>query len=152
MKKKLISILIALGMPLSGAVIPFQVRAQSEASAALSMLPLASVVATASVAGTAASAAVAAPAALSVGGVALTVLAIEASAGATVYVLERASDGARVSIRLLGRATRGASIAIGTAVEVSVIGSGVVLSTAGEVLAFIPNAIGRALLHDERLS
>jgi hypothetical protein len=69
-----------------------------------------------------------------------------------VYVLERASDGARASIKVAGRATRGVSNAVGTSVLVTVIGSGVVLSAAGEVLAFVPNAIGRALLYNERLS
>jgi hypothetical protein len=114
-------------------------------------MPVASVVGAASVAGTAASAAVALPAALSVAGAVLTVKAVEVAADATVYLLERASDGAQASVRVLGRAAHGASVAAGTAVTVSVIGSGVVLSAAGEVLAFVPNAIGRALLHNERL-
>jgi len=51
-----------------------------------------------------------------------------------------------------GRAANGLSNAGGTSVVVSVIGTGIVLSAAGEVLAFVPNAIGRALLHNERLS
>jgi hypothetical protein len=37
-------------------------------------------------------------------------------------------------------------------VVVSVVGAGVVLSAAGEAIAFIPNALGRALLHNERLT
>jgi hypothetical protein len=41
---------------------------------------------------------------------------------------------------------------VGAVIDCSVIGSGVVLSAAGEAIAFIPNALGRALLHDERLS
>jgi hypothetical protein len=35
---------------------------------------------------------------------------------------------------------------------VSVIGSGVVLSALGEAIAFIPNELGRALLHNERVT
>ena len=129
----------------------FSAQAQSEASTALSLLPLASVVGTASVAGAAASAVVALPVALSVGGAALTVVAVEASAEGTVYLLARASDGARASVRLAGAAVQGSAMAVGTVVMVGVIGSGVVLSAAGEMIAFIPNAIGRALLHNERL-
>ena len=125
----------------------FSAQAQSEASAALSLLPVASVVGTASVAGATASAVVA----LSVGGAALTVVAVEASAEGTVYLLARASDGARASVRLAGAAAQGSAIAVGTVVTVGVIGSGVVLSAAGEMIAFIPNTIGRALLHNERL-
>ena len=41
--------------------------------------------------------------------------------------------------------------AVGSMVTCSVIGTGVVLSVAGEAIAFVPNAIGRALLHNERL-
>lgn len=126
-------------------------RAQSEASAALSLLPVASVVGTASVAGAASTALVAVPAALSVGGAALSVVAVEVLADGTVYLLERASDGARASVKVLDRGSRRASMAVGSSVEVGVIGSGIVLSAAGEVLAFIPNAIGQALLYNERV-
>jgi hypothetical protein len=87
-----------------------------------------------------------------VGGSVLTVVAVEASVDGTVYVLERASDGARASIKVAGRVAQSSANAVGASVLVTVIGSGVVLSAAGEVLAFVPNAIGRALLHNERLS
>ena len=152
MKKSFVTVLVAVCAAWGGIAMPLQAHAQSEASAALSMLPVASVVGAASVAGSAASAVVALPAALSVGGAALSVVAVEASVDGTVYILERASDGARASVRLSGRAANSASVVVGTAVTVSVIGAGVVLSAAGEVLAFVPNAIGRALLYNERLS
>ena len=108
-------------------------QAQSEVSVGLSMLPVASVVGAASVAGAAASTVVAIPVALAVSGAVLTVKAIEASAHGTVIVLERASDAATASV------------------VTTVIASGVILSAAGEVLCFIPNAIGRALLYNERI-
>ena len=131
------------------------VQAQSEASAALSLMPVASVVGSAAAgsaaAGSVAGAAVALPAALSVGGAVLTVVAVDASARGTVYVLERASDGARVSVEVSGRAASATAQGVGTVVACSVIGTGVILSAAGEVLAFIPNALGRALLHNEVL-
>jgi len=136
--------LLSLGMLVGAA------RAQSEASAALSLMPVASafVASGASGAASATAGAVAAlPVALSVGGAVLTVKAVEASATGTVYLLERASDGAQASVRLAGRAAHG----VGTVVACSVIGTGVVLSAAGEVLAFVPNALGRALLYNERL-
>lgn len=124
-------------------------RAQSEASAALSLLPVASVVATASVGAAAVSAV---PVALSTAGAVLTVKAVESTARGTVYVLERASDGARASVEVAGRAASGVVVGVGTVVAVSVIGTGVLLSAAGEVLAFIPNELGRALLHNERVT
>jgi hypothetical protein len=62
--------------------------------------------------------------ALSVDGAQLIVKGVQASAKGTVWLLESASDGAAASIEL---------------------------SAAGEVIAFIPNAIGKALLYNERL-
>jgi hypothetical protein len=43
-------------------------------------------------------------------------------------------------------------VAIGSTGTVSVIGSGVVPAAAGEVLAFVPSAIDRAPLNNEKLS
>lgn len=148
MHKTLAGALLALGM-LCGAALP--ARAQSEASAALSLLPVASVVATAGGASVAAGTVVALPAALSVGGAVLMVTAVQASANGTVYLLERTSDGAQASVQVSGEAALAASHGVGTLLECSVIGTGVILSAAGEVLAFVPNALGRALLHNERL-
>ena len=93
LQRTLARTLLAAGFVCAMASLP--ARAQSEASAALSLLPVASIVGTASVGSAAAGAIVAVPAALSVGGA--------------------------------------------------------VLSVAGEALAFVPNAIGRALLYNERL-
>ena len=124
-------------------------QAQSEASAAVSLLPVASVVGSAYVAGAAASTVVAIPAVLLVSGAVLTVKAVEASARGTVIVLERASDGARASIELGAAAAGGVALSVGATVVTTVIASGVVLSAAGEALCLIPNAIGRALLYSE---
>jgi hypothetical protein len=126
--------------------------AQSEASLVLSALPIASVVVVGAGASTAAGAVVAVPVILSTAGAVLVVKTVESTARGTVYVLERASDGARASIELSGKAVAGASLVAGTAVVVSVIGAGVVLSALGEAIAFIPNELGRALLHNERLT
>lgn len=145
-----------LAASLSAALVTGPARAQSEASLVLSALPVASVVGAGSaVAGSAAAGAAAVsavPAALAVSGAVLVVKAVEVSARGTVIVLERASDGARASVELSGRAASGVVTGVGTAVAVSVIGAGVVLSAAGEVLCFIPNELGRALLHNERLT
>lgn len=109
----------------------------SEASA-LSMLPVA--------------VSVMAPVAIVSTGAALSVVAVESVAGGTIWVLERASDGARASVRLAGQA----SAAVGTAVVVTAVSTGWVLSAAAEAgsraLAFIPNEIGAALLYNERVT
>lgn len=147
MKHPLTTYLLAICAAFTGATASFYAKAQSEASAfsAISAMPLASVVA-------GGSAMVAVPLVLSTAGTVLVVRAVEVSATGTVYVLERASDGSRVSVSVLSGGAVAASASVGTLVTVSVIGAGTVLSAAGEVLAFIPNAVGRALLHSQRLT
>ncbi len=95
---------------------------------------------------------VAAPVMLLSGGAMLTVVAVEASAEGTVWVLERASDGARASVTVSGAVVGGASLLVGAAVTVTAVSAGWVLSAAGQVIAFVPNEIGKALLHNERIT
>jgi hypothetical protein len=95
---------------------------------------------------------VAAPVMLLSAGAVLTVVAVEASATGTVWVLERASDGARMSLTVSAQAAGGLSVAAGTAVVVSAFSAGWVISTAGRAIAYIPNEIGTALLYNERVT
>ena len=81
-------------------------------------------------------------------GATLTVLAVEASANGTVWVLERGSDGARASVKLAGAS----AVAVGTGLVVTAMSTGWVLSAAGEVVCLIPNEIGAALLYNERVT
>jgi hypothetical protein len=115
-------------------------HAQSDVSeaSALSALPIA--------------VSIAAPVMILSAGATLTVVAVEASATGTVWVLERASDGARASVRLGAQAAGGLSLAAGTALVVTAVSTGWVLSTASRAIAFIPNEIGAALLYNERVT
>lgn len=151
MKTALPSIFIATMLLIAATGFSHPVQAQSEASqlSAISALPLASVV----IGGSAvAGAALALPVALSTAGGVLIVKTVDSTARATVLVLERASDSARVSVEVIGTGVAAASLMTGTVVAVSVIGAGIVLSAAGEMIAFLPNALGSALLHNERLT
>lgn len=124
-------------------------QAQSTAASVvseLSLLPSASVV------GAVSGAVVAVPVALSTAGAVLVVKTIEVSAKGTIYVLERVSDGARASVEVSGKVAKGTSVAVGTAVHVGIISAGIALSVAGEVIAFIPNEIGKALMGHEKVS
>lgn len=125
--------------------------AQSDASAVsmISAMPVASIVPET---GASAKDASALPTAFSLAGATLSIVAVEASATGTVYVLERVSDGARASVRVTNKVAGHASQAVGTAVVMSTIATGVVLSAAGQVLAFIPNAVGKAQLHNEQVT
>lgn len=115
-------------------------RAQSTLSdaSALSALPVA--------------VSVAAPVMILSAGAMLTVVAVEATSTGTLWVLERAADGARASVQLSGQAAAGLSTVVGTAVVVTAISTGWVLSAASQAIAFIPNEIGAALLYNERVT
>ena len=95
---------------------------------------------------------VAAPVMLLSAGAMLTVVAVEATSAGTVWVLERASDGARASVQLSGQAIGAMSLAAGSAVLVTAMSTGWLISAAGHALAFIPNHLGAALLHNERIT
>ena len=113
-------------------------RSASTHASALSVLPIA--------------VSVAAPAALLSTGAALTVVSVEATATGAVWVLERAADGTRASVRLVGQGVANASVAAGTVVVATAVSTGWVLAAAGEAIAFIPNELGRALLYNERIT
>ena len=109
-------------------------RAQASEASALSALPIGVLSA--------------APVAVLASGATLTVSAVEVSAAGTTWVLERAADGARASVKLAGNA----SVAVGTSVAVTAMAAGYVLSVAGQAVAFIPNEIGASMLYNERVT
>ena len=158
LKSTVVSVATTFSIAISAVFVPVSLGfssksyAQSEASIVLSMLPVASVLVTGIGASTAAGASVAAPVILSTAGAVFVVKVVEVTARGTVYVLERASDGARVSVEILGKGVKASAVGVGATVAVSVIGTGMVLSALGEAIAFIPNELGKALLHNERIT
>ena len=127
-----ISLALALAAPL-----PARAQGALSEASALSMLPVA--------------VSVAAPVGLLSAGAVFTVVAVEAASAGTVWVLERASDGTRASVTLSGQLAGGVSVVAGTAVLVTAFIAGWVLSAAGQAIAYIPNQVGQALLHNERI-
>jgi hypothetical protein len=151
MKNKIAAFLTFFCVMTISATAAFDAHAQSNTSemSAVSALAVMSVV---SSAGPDAGSVVMVPVMLSTAGAVLVIKAVEASARGTIYVMERASDGARVSLQVAGKGIAGTAAVVGASVVVSVISAGVVLSAAGEAIAFIPNALGRSLLHNQRLT
>lgn len=142
--------LMALGMACALCWASPAVHAQSQASVALSIVPLASaMVVGASIGGS--EGAVLLPFYLATGVSELVVEGVTASAEGVSYATQRVSDGAAVVLEISGNAVGAASVGVGTVIEASATGTGMLLSAAGEVLAFVPNAIGASLLHSERL-
>lgn len=144
--------LLALCIAVAGITGSANAYARQDASTAVStasMLPVASLL----VGGSAVAGSVAAvPIALSTSGAVLVVKAVESTARGTVLVLERLSDGARVSLEVAGKGLAAASVAVGTTITVSVIAAGCILSVAHEAIAFVPNKLGQSLMHNEQVT
>lgn len=78
------------------------------------------------------------------------VKAIQASGDGVVLVLQGASGAVETSAKVAGTAVRAASVGVGTSVNVVAQSTGYALLASGFLLAFVPNEIGRALLHHSR--
>jgi hypothetical protein len=95
---------------------------------------------------------VAAPVALLASGAAFTVLAVEGVSTGTVWVLERASDGAQFSVELSGAALSGVAVVAGASVMMVACSTGHILASGGRAVGFIPNDRGRVMFHNERVT
>jgi len=81
----------------------------------------------------------------------IIVESVQLAGDASMVVLAGASDAASATLRVSGNVVQGASLAAGASVELVAVSTGYLLVAAGKVLAFIPNAVGSALLHHERV-
>ncbi len=75
------------------------------------------------------------------------VASVATVADGTIVVLRGASDAGAATIRLAGDASVATGLAVGTAVRVVATGTGCALIVAGRMIALIPDAAGRALVH-----
>ena len=85
-------------------------------------------------------------------GATLTVASVQVAAAGTVWVLTQASTGASVVLTLSAAGAEAASATVGTAVVVTALSTGWILSAAGKALCFVPNEIGASLIHNERMT
>jgi len=67
-------------------------------------------------------------------------------------VLKGSAKVGRLVVLLPLKAAGGVSLAVGQTVQITAHGAGWLLTKAGEVIAFIPNEMGRALLFSEPVS
>jgi len=140
-RRRALALLVAAPVVLTAAPHAHARGGLSEASAAASLLS-----------GLPVALSVTAPVMILAAGAVLTVAAVDASARGTVWVLERASDGARASVEFSLEAAGASAVAIGTVVVVTALAAGWLLSAAGEAICFVPNALGEALLYNERIA
>ena len=80
---------------------------------------------------------------------------VEDVADGSVLVLKSAARGASsaatASVKLSQKATQGLSLAAGTVVNVVALSTGHMLVLSGKAIAFIPNELGKALLHHSKV-
>ena len=137
LRRRTVAALAATLLAASPLLAQAQTRASAKASAGSAMLTMVSV---------------AMPVGFLVVGGQFAVAGIEASGTGTVWVLERAGDGARASLAVATEAAGAASVGVGTALTATAVASGWVLSAAGQVVVFIPNEVARVLLHHEKVT
>ncbi|MGE5089338.1 MAG: hypothetical protein ACM3QY_09465 [Candidatus Levyibacteriota bacterium] len=77
----------------------------------------------------------------------LAVAAIRPLANASIIVLRDVANGSEASIRVASNVAQAASLAVGQTVSIVVEATGYSLIAAGRLVAFIPNRIGHALVH-----
>lgn len=65
--------------------------------------------------------------------------------------LKNAVNGSQYVIKASGKAVQGASVAVGTSVRVVAESTGYAVIASGQLLAFIPNAIGQMLMHQSQV-
>jgi len=82
----------------------------------------------------------------------LTLVSVQASAEGTVWLLERAVDGARFVVRFTAGGLRAASTMVGAVLAASALSTGWLLCANGEAMAFVPNADGARLMANERIT
>jgi hypothetical protein len=82
----------------------------------------------------------------------LLVKGVEIVGESVLVTVAAAAEGVSFVVEMTAQAARAMSITAGMVVSVVVVSGGYLLSVAGEVLAFIPDASTRALIHHEALN
>jgi len=77
---------------------------------------------------------------------------VEVVSESVVVVVKAVGDGSKATLQFSGKALQGVSMVAGTAVSVVAMSAGHALVVSGKVIAFIPNELGKALLHHSQVS
>ncbi|MDO8034520.1 hypothetical protein [Janthinobacterium sp. SUN128] len=81
----------------------------------------------------------------------VVVASVETVGEGIVIVLKGASEAGGASIQMSTQAAKGLSLAAGTVVNVVALSTGHMLVMSGKAIAFIPNELGKALLHHSKV-
>lgn len=94
---------------------------------------------------------VAGSAAVVIGGAYVVSGVAQSVAGGVEIVLTSVGSAAKLSVKLAGKTVDAIGLSVGATVQVVSETTGTLLVASGKVLAFIPNALGEALLSQKRL-
>jgi hypothetical protein len=89
--------------------------------------------------------------ALGVGGSFIVGGLVVGSVEVVTLTIKSAVNGSQYVIKASGKAVQGASVAVGTSVRVVAEATGYAVIASGQLLAFIPNAIGQMLMHQSQV-
>lgn len=81
----------------------------------------------------------------------VVVASVETVGEGIVIVLKGASEAGGASIQMSTQAAKGLSLAAGSVVNVVALSTGHMLVMSGKAIAFIPNELGKALLHHSKV-
>ena len=80
----------------------------------------------------------------------LSVTAVKTAGNVATITLRGLASGAEASVQVSGKAIEGSAIAAGLVLESTISATGTLLISSGKALMFVPNEMGRSLLHHSR--
>lgn len=80
----------------------------------------------------------------------LSVTGVKTVGHVSVISLRGLAGGAEASVQVSSKAIEGSAIGIGVVLQATVSATGVLLISAGKALMFVPNEVGKSLLHHSR--
>ena len=80
----------------------------------------------------------------------LSVTGVKTVGNVSVITMRGLANGTEASVQVSSKAIQGASIGVGVVLQTTVSATGVLLMVAGKALMFVPNDMGKSLLHHSR--
>ena len=80
----------------------------------------------------------------------LSVTSVKTAGNVSVIAFRGLANGAEASVEVSSRAIEGSTIGVGVVLQSTVSATGTLLVGAGKALMFVPNEVGKSLLHHSR--
>lgn len=80
----------------------------------------------------------------------LSVTGVKTVGNVSVITLRGLANGAEASVQVSSKAIEGSAVGVGVVLQATVSATGVMLVSAGKALMFVPNEVGKSLLHHSR--